>query len=123
MNRDKAIGLLQDLQVFLTDVEAGLTDHPTVNLNPVATSRRLRKATGDLLNDLTNEQLIVEGYREDAIDALDGVGFMAVGGAAGSWTDPYLQQAMLAMFLAAGRIKKYFRAKQAAAKEATCEAG
>lgn len=123
-NNEKTVALLQDMQGLLTEIQPLLTDGKVADLRVAAAVRLIRKETGDLLNDLTNAQRIVDGYREDAIDAIDGVGFLVVGGAADDWTDPGLEQAMFAMSMAAGRIDDYFNCKKRASQEAPeCEAG
>ena len=120
-NTEKTVAILQDMQGLLTEIQPLLTDCKVADLRVVAAVRLIRKETGQLLEDLTNEQRIVDGYREDAIDAVCGLHNMLSYSA--HLKDAELQQAMIGMTLAVARIRKYFRCKQAAQEAPTCEAG
>lgn len=122
-NTQKTVALLQDISGLLTEIQPLLTDGKVHDLRVVAAVRLIRKEAGDLLDDLTNEQKIVDGYRESAVDAIAGVTLLLARPFDGA-TDVEIHQAMVGMTLAAGRIKEYFGAKQAVAQEAqTCAAG
>lgn len=123
-NTQKTIALMQDMSGLLTDIQPLLTDGKVHDLRVAAAVRLIRKEAGELLEDLTNEQKIIEGYREGAIDAIDGLNILLVNPAiTAAWSDAEMQRAMLCMTLAVVRFRKYFRAKQAAKEAPICEAG
>lgn len=100
--------LLQDLQGVLTDIQ-GQPGEKIASLEMAGKVRAIRGRIGVALEGLTNEELIVQGYRDDAIDGLVGITTHMV--CKNVWTDEELAQARIGLLLAAQRVGKYLRVR------------
>lgn len=102
------IELLQDLQGVLNDLQFGQVS-AIFDIAQVRKVRAIRGRIGAELERLTNEELIVQGYRDDAIDGLVGItGHMVC---KNHWTDDELAQTRIGLLLAAQRVGKYLRVR------------
>lgn len=100
--------LLQDLQDVLTSIQS-THGGAIACLEQARYVRAIRGRIGAALEGLTNEETIVQGYRDDAIDGLVGITKHMV--CKNVWTDDELSQTRIGLLLAAQRVGKYLRVR------------